>query len=186
MGLLGENFDQSDLDEYLGMYRTNVSSYIVPVTTIDNATNNDAIPVRWIFRKFKRTTPNFICQTEEAALDTQIVASMIYPLRSGRFPLRINTQPTNSTIKQGYYDLGTQNVVGDPFLLTFQYFLGLPVDERPPVITISYSGVESDLTDTQAASMCTAAQQLAAAGMTIVVRFNNTAATHSADHIYPI
>jgi len=61
MGLLGENFDQSDLDKYLGRYRINASSYIVPVTNIDNATNDDSIPVCWIFRKLKWTTPNFIC-----------------------------------------------------------------------------------------------------------------------------
>lgn len=58
---------------------------------------------------------------------------------------------------------------GDIFLLTFQYFLGIEVSSRPSVITISYGSLESDMTSDQAASMCNAAQQLTAAGMTIVV-----------------
>jgi tripeptidyl-peptidase-1 len=63
---------------------------------------------------------------------------------------------------------------GDLALLTFQYFLSLPVPERPSVISVSYSNVEHDYTQTQASSMCTAAQQLTAAGMTIVVRFKRS------------
>lgn len=69
----------------------------------------------------------------------------------------------------GFYDLGTAFTSGDIFLLTFQYFLGLSASSRPSVITISYGSLESDMTTSQATSMCTAAQQLTAAGMTIVV-----------------
>lgn len=79
-------------------------------------------------------------------------------------------------VEQGYYDLATEFVPGDIFLLTFQYFLGMPVDERPSVITISYATVESYIPLSQASTMCTAAQQLTAAGMTIVVRFSYDAA----------
>ena len=55
------------------------------------------------------------------------------------------------------------------FLLTFQYFLGLAKSKRPSVITISYGSLEYGFTSAQANSMCTAAQQLSAQGMTIVV-----------------
>ncbi|KAF8308704.1 subtilisin-like protein [Clavulina sp. PMI_390] len=87
----------------------------------------------------------------EAALDTQTAAGIIYPLPSQ------------------FYDYGTSSTAGDIFLLTFQYFLGLAASSRPSVITISYGSLESAFTSSQATSMCNAAQQLAAAGMTIVV-----------------
>lgn len=72
-------------------------------------------------------------------------------------------------IPSGFYDVGTSFTTGDIFLLTFQYFLSLSVSARPSVITISYGSLETDVTSEQAISMCTAAQQLSAAGMTIVV-----------------
>jgi hypothetical protein len=89
-------------------------------------------------------------------------------------------------IKQGLYDFGTDFPSGDIFLETFQYFLGLSLHERPSVVSISYGTLEEYMTLSQASSMCTAAQQLAAAGMTIVVRFDVVAATHLDIHIRPI
>lgn len=72
-------------------------------------------------------------------------------------------------ILAAFYDIGTIFTSGDIFLLAFQYFLGISASSRPSVITLSYGSLESDLTAIQAATMCTAAQQLSAAGMTIVV-----------------
>ena len=66
------------------------------------------------------------------------------------------------------YDVGTSSTAGDIFLITFQQFLALSVSARPSVITVSYGSDETDMTRAQATTMCNAAQQLAAAGMTIV------------------
>ncbi|KAF8320754.1 family S53 protease [Clavulina sp. PMI_390] len=87
----------------------------------------------------------------EATLDTEIAAGIIYPLPST------------------FYDYGTAGTTGDLFLLSFQYFLSLAPSARPTVLSISYGSVETIFTTSQAQSMCTAAQQLTAAGMTIVV-----------------
>ncbi|KAF8320678.1 subtilisin-like protein [Clavulina sp. PMI_390] len=132
MGYLGQSLSASDLTAYLTMYRPEAVSYTVPVTTIDGAVNSGA--------------------GNEADLDTQTAAGIIYPLPAG------------------FYDYGTLlSASGDIFLGAFQYFLNLTVSDRPGVITISYGSFEREYTASQAVSMCTAAQQLAAAGMTIVV-----------------
>ena len=46
LGYIGENFNQADLKKYLDTYRPEASSYIIPVTTINGATNNGSDPVR--------------------------------------------------------------------------------------------------------------------------------------------
>lgn len=86
----------------------------------------------------------------ESMLDTETVAGIIYPLPST------------------FYDVGTSNTAGDLFLISFQQFLALAVASRPTVITVSYGSDETDFTLAQATTMCNAAQQLSASGMTIV------------------
>lgn len=73
------------------------------------------------------------------------------------------TYPLQSTV----YNLGNQLTQGDIFLLTFQMFIN--ADSQPSVITISYGGQESDVTQAQANDMCSAAKKLSALGTTIVV-----------------
>ncbi|KAF8320677.1 subtilisin-like protein [Clavulina sp. PMI_390] len=132
MAYFGQSLLASDLTTYLTMFRPEASSYTIPVTAIDGAVNSGA--------------------GDEADLDTQTAAAIIYPLPAG------------------FYDYGTlSSASGDVFLGTFQYFLNLTASDRPSVITISYGSFESEYTASQASSMCTAAQQLSAAGMTIVV-----------------
>lgn len=100
------------------------------------------------------------------------MAGIVYPLPSGTLVSTSSASFTKILLTlcfEGFYDLGNKQTSGDVFLLTFQYFLGLSVSERPSVISISYGSLESDSTSAQANSMCNAAQQLAAAGMTIVV-----------------
>lgn len=86
---------------------------------------------------------------DEAMLDVETVVAATYPLQS--------------TV----YNLGNQLTQGDIFLLTFQMFIN--ATSQPSVITISYGGQESDMTEAQANDMCNAAMKLSSLGTTIVL-----------------
>lgn len=67
LGYIGQNFNPLDLAVWSSKYRTDAADYEMRVVTSDGATNNP-------------TNPGV-----EAALDTQTVAGIIYPLPSGEF-----------------------------------------------------------------------------------------------------
>ena len=69
MGFIGENFNQIDLKTYLEKFRPEASSYTIPVTIIDGATNTDSDPVGWTFGKSdgQRTAANF-CSLDSRGL----------------------------------------------------------------------------------------------------------------------
>lgn len=70
------------------------------------------------------------------------------------------------TLALAFYDIGTANTAGDIFLLSFQNFIDAP--SRPAVASYSYGSDESESTQAEATTMCNAAKQLSALGMTIV------------------
>lgn len=133
---IGQNYSPTDLATWISKYRTDAVGYSIAVNLSNGAKNTPSSP------------------GVEAALDTQTVAGIIYPLPST------------------FYDIGTASTAGDLFLITLQNFIAASV--RPPVITISYGSDESDFTSAQATTMCNAAQQLSALGTTIVVSSGDT------------
>lgn len=65
MGYIGQNFSPDDLATWLDKYRPEAAGYTIGINTTSGAFNNASEP------------------GIEAALDTQTVAGIIYPLPSG-------------------------------------------------------------------------------------------------------
>lgn len=137
LAYIGQNYSPTDLATWISKYRTDAKGYSITVNVSNGAKNTASSP------------------GVEAALDTQTVAGIIYPLPST------------------FYDIGTSSTAGDLFLITFQNFINMKT-ARPPVISISYGSDESDFTSAQATTMCNAAQQLSALGTTIVASSGDT------------
>ncbi|KAF8326612.1 peptidase S8/S53 domain-containing protein, partial [Cantharellus anzutake] len=132
MAYINQNYDPLDLKTYLTKYRPEAKDYCIDVVQWDDAVNVPVVP------------------GVEAALDTQTVAGLVWPLKST------------------FYDVGTYLTQGDPFLLAFNDFLDMPVAQRPTVITVSYGDDEGNYSKDQANMMCAAAEKLSCMGMTIV------------------
>lgn len=65
MGYIGQNFNPADLSLWTSKYRPEAMDYEIGIVTTDGAMNDPSDP------------------GVEAALDTQTVAGVIYPLPSG-------------------------------------------------------------------------------------------------------
>lgn len=133
-GFISQSFSQSDETSFLRSYRSDAANYRTPIVNRANAVNVQAMP------------------GIEAMLDTETVASQIYPLRSV------------------FYNYGNQLSQGDIFQRALADIknnynaLG-----RPGVYSISYGADESSSTPSEASLLCSTAQQLSAMGMTIVL-----------------
>ncbi|KAF8311276.1 subtilisin-like protein [Clavulina sp. PMI_390] len=145
---IGQNFSPSDLTLWMSKYRPDGTNYQMGIIDADGAMNNPANP------------------GVEAALDTQTIAGLIYPLPSI------------------FYDIGPAQPTGDVFLLTFQRAIEMTTP-RPRIITISYGSDEVYFSSSQASTMCQAAQQLTALGITIVVSSGDSGVDGEGDQSMP-
>lgn len=71
MGYIGQNFSPDDLATWIDQYRPEAAGYEIAINTTARAINNASEP------------------GVEAALDTQTIAGIIYPLSSGMCSKRI-------------------------------------------------------------------------------------------------
>ncbi|KAL9940792.1 hypothetical protein V8E36_000280 [Tilletia maclaganii] len=135
------------------------------LTTFLNRYRPDAASAQLTIRTTAGASNNQNQPGSEANLDAQTVVSQSYPL------------PTT------FLGYGTQYTQGDIFAQTFQYFLNQGT--KPGVISISYGSDETDMTSSQASSMCNYAQQLTAQGTTIVVSSGDSGVAGQQDKCPP-
>jgi tripeptidyl-peptidase-1 len=133
-GFIGQYFSQSDLTTFLKSYRPDAATYKIPVINTHGAINLAADP------------------GIEAMLDTETVASAIYPLKST------------------FYNYGNQLTQGDIFNAAFSDIISnYNKYGKPGVYSISYGSDESSSTQSEANAMCNNAMKLSALGTTIVI-----------------
>lgn len=128
------DFNQADLTTFLKSFRPEVASYKIPVINTHGA----------IYLA--------IDTGDEAMLDTETVASAIYPLKST------------------FYNYGNQLTQGDIFESAFSDILNNYAKYgKPGVYSISYGADEDSVTQAEATAACNSAMKLTALGTTIVL-----------------
>lgn len=174
VGLLGQTYSSTDLAAWIASYRPDAAGYSITVN-VSNGGANTGLPGL------------------EAALDTQTVAGIIYPLPSSEssvtflYPVRELMILSSSFLQywdqRHYWRLvlahfpelhqleGCSPSRTKLFRSASSSLTNWAIFLYFQVITISYGSEESVFTLAQATTMCNAAQQLSALGTTIVVSF---------------